>query len=89
MIWSDYENTKTVIKAMWDKLKALTKSVGDNSAGDFWTRVTLGGVGVILMAGCVMLKVTKMKELLASVTNYGWSPAHQNTMALNNLGVRI
>ena len=88
MIWSEFENTKDVIKAMWNKLKVLTKSVGDNSTGDFWTRAILGGVGVILVAGCVLLKVTKMKELLTSVTNYGWGP-HQNTMALNNLGVRI
>ena len=44
MIWGDYEETRAVIKAMWERLKTLTASMRDNSSGDFWTRVTLGGV---------------------------------------------
>ena len=87
-MWSELKNTKDVILDMWSKLKILTKSVGDNSTGDFWTRTVLGGVGVVLVIGCVLMKVTKMKDILSTVTNYGWGP-HQNTMALSNLGVRI
>ena len=73
---------------MWNKMKMLSKSAQDNSTGDYWTRAVIGGVGMVLVLGCVILKVTKMKDLISSVTSYGWGP-QPTSMALNNLGVRI
>ena len=88
MLWSEFQNTKDVILEMWNKMKMLSKSVGDNTTGDYWTRAVIGGVGVVLVVGCVLIKVTKMKDILSTVTNYGWGP-QPTTMALSNLGVRI
>ena len=88
MLWSEFKNTKDVILEMRSKMKMLTKSVGDNSTGEYWTRAVLGGVGVVLVIGCVLIKVTKMKDILSTVTSSGWGP-QPTSMALNNLGVSI
>ena len=89
MLWSDYERTKEVILELWSKMKTLSRSAQENSTGDYYTRIVIGGAGMLLVLGCFVMKITKLRDLISSVSSYGWNP-QPTSMALNNLGgVRI
>ena len=65
MLWSDYERTKEVILELWNKMKVLSRSAQENSTGDYYTRIVIGGVEMVLVLGCVVLKITKLKDLIS------------------------
>ena len=89
MLWSDYGRTKEVILELWSKLKNLSRSAQENSTNDYYTRLVIGGAGMLVVLGCFVMKITKLRDLISSVGSYGWN-SQPAPMALNNLGgVRI
>ena len=86
MLWSDYARTKEVIMDLWGKMKNLSRASQENSNNDLYTRLVLGGAGVLVMIACFVMKITKLKDLISSVGSYGSWNNQPAPMVLSNLG---
>ena len=86
MLWSHYANTKEVIIDLWGKMKNLSRASQENSNNDLYTRLVLGGAGVLVVIACFVMKITKLKDLISSVGSYSSWNNQPAPMVLSNLG---
>ena len=69
MLWGEWSDARAVIKALWEKTKSLTTSMKENNSGDFYTSMVLRGIGFLLMGRGLIMKMTRMRELLTNATS--------------------
>ena len=90
MMWGKWNQARQVINELWSKARSLGLAMEKNSSADYYTRVIISGIGMLIVVACLVVKMSKMRELLNRAT-WGWNSNNQggNTIALPHLGVRL